>query len=367
MKALCPREGLLAACQLASVAVASRDVKPILKNLKAIAGEHGCTLMATDLELGIRIEVRSVQVDEAGEAVLPAGRLTEILRESSDQELTLEATSEASFIRGESSEFEMPGDDPAEFPDIPTFTDAKYHEVAADVLRTMIRRTVFAAAKESPRYAITGILWEFTDGQAKLVATDGRRLAVATGPANAKGGADAKGHSHVVPTKAMSLLERLLQDTEEPVRVSLRPNEALFKTDRAMIYSRLVEGRFPPYGEVIPKKPTTKIPLEVGKFQAAVRQAKIMTDDESKRVNFTFSAGKLTLQAKAAETGRSRVDLPVEYAGANLTIGLDPGYLTDMLRILPPDAPLVLEIVDPISPALLRCGPEYLYVIMPLT
>src|ERR1700733_849551 len=111
MKALGQREGLLAACQLASVAVAARDVKPILKNLKAIAGEHGCTLMATDLELGIRLEVRSVQVEVAGEAVLPATRLTEILRESSDQELILEAGPEATFIRGSASEFEMPAED----------------------------------------------------------------------------------------------------------------------------------------------------------------------------------------------------------------------------------------------------------------
>lgn len=367
MKAQCPREGLLSACQLAGAAVASRDVKPILKNIKAIAGSHGCTLMATDLELGIRLEVRSVKVDQAGEAILPAGRLTAILRESTDDELTLEATKEASIIRGANNEFEMPGEDPAEFPDIPTFSDDKYHEVQANVLREMIRRTAFAAAKENPRYATTGVLWVLEGNKLKLVATDGRRLALATGPATDHGGGDSKDQPHVVPTKAMGLLERILQDGDEAVKVCLRPNDALFKTERAMIYSRLVEGRFPNYQDVIPKKITVKIPLTVGPFMSAVRQAAIMTDDESKRVIFSFTKKKLTMKAQAAESGRSKIELPVDYEGEGLAINFDAHFLTDMLRVLAPDTALTLEMVDPSSPAILRCGQEYLYVVMPLT
>src|SRR5271165_4583127 len=108
MKATCPREGLLSACQIARVAVASRDVKPILSNLKAVAGPHGCTLLATDLELGIRLEVRSVKVDEPGEAILPANRLTDILRETVDDELVIEANADAAVVRGQLNEFEMP-------------------------------------------------------------------------------------------------------------------------------------------------------------------------------------------------------------------------------------------------------------------
>src|SRR5438132_4020171 len=110
MRMVCHREGLLAACQLASVAVASRDVKPILKNLKAIVEADRCTLMATDLELGIRLEVRGIKVEEPGEAILPASRLTAILRESSDEELHVEASPDACIIRGEHNEFEMPSE-----------------------------------------------------------------------------------------------------------------------------------------------------------------------------------------------------------------------------------------------------------------
>src|SRR5919204_504617 len=252
MKAVCQREALLSACQLASVAVASRDVKPILKNLKAIVEPERCTLMATDLELGIRLEVRSVKVEEPGEAILPTAKILSILRESTDEELVLEA------------------------------------------------------------------------GRARLVATDGRRLALAEGPATAHGGHSTKGQMPVVPAKAMSLLERNLQEEDELVRVSLRTNDVLIKTERAMIVSRLVEGRYPDYKRVLPQKAAAKVPLTVGPFHTAVRQAAIMTDEESKRVVFTFAKKKLTLQASGAETGRSKVELPVEYDGKAIDISFDP-------------------------------------------
>jgi DNA polymerase-3 subunit beta len=367
MKARFHREGLLSAVQLASVAVASRDVKPILRNLKIITEESGCTLMATDLELGIRLEVRGIKIEEPGEAILPASRTLAILRESDDEELFLEASAQRATVQGERNEFEMPSEEPGNFPDVPGFSEESYHEVKAGLLRTMIRRTIFAAASENTRYAVTGVLWELEDNQAKLVATDGRRMAVVTGEAQAHGGHATKEQMPVVPTKAMSLLERNLQDDGEVVRISLRPNEAMFKTERAMIYSRLVEGRYPPYREVFPKKTTCKIPLNVGPFYAAIRQAAIMTDEESKKVVFNFGKQKLTLQASGAESGRSRVELPVEFDGKPLEIKFDPRFLTEMLRVLDADATLTLELVDGNSPALFRSGAEYCYVVMPLS
>jgi DNA polymerase-3 subunit beta len=367
MKMVCHREGLLSACQLASVAVASRDVKPILKNIKAVVQPERCTLMATDMELGIRLEVRSVKVDEPGEAILPASRLLAILRESTDEELTVEANHEGSVVRGQSNEFEMPGEDPAHFPDFADFAEERYHEIPAGVLREMIRRTVFAAAtSEHAKFNTTGILCEFDDEQARLVATDGRRLALTTGPARPHGGHSTKGQMPVVPTKAMSLLERNLQEPEEPVRISLRPNEVLMKTERATIYSRLIEGRYPDYRRVIPTKASVKVPLSVTPFQTAIRQAAIMTDEESKRVVFSFAKDKLTLQAHGAESGRSRVEMPLEYKSQPIEIGFDPKYLLEMLRVLTPETPLTMELSDASSPVVLRTDATYTYVVVPL-
>src|SRR5579864_4055980 len=139
MKAICHREGLLSACQLASAAIPSRDIKPILKNLKAIAGDGRCTLMATDLEIGIRLDVQGLTIEEPGEAILPAGRLIAILREARDSELRIEADPSSCVVRGASLEFELLSEDPSQFPDVPTFTEEKYHEITAGSLREMIR------------------------------------------------------------------------------------------------------------------------------------------------------------------------------------------------------------------------------------
>src|SRR5262245_34768918 len=369
MKALCHREGLLAACQLASVAVASRDIKPILRNIKAVVEAERCTLMATDLELGIRLEVRSVRVEEPGEAILPTAKILSILRESTDEELTLEGGPDACVVRGQFNEFEMPGEDPSVFPDVTPFSEEKYHELTAGVLREMIRRTLFAAADaEHARFsATTGVLWELEGEQARLVATDGHGLALTEGPAAAHGGHSTKGQAPVVPAKAMSLLERNLQEEDEPVQVSFRPNEVLIRTERAMIVSRLVEGRFPDYRRVLPQKAAAKVPLTVGPFHTAVRQAAIMTDEDSKRVVFTFAKKKLTLQAHGPERGRSRVELPLEYDGKGVEISFDPKYVTEMLRVLDPDARLTLELEDGNKPALFRNEPgDYSYVVVPL-
>src|SRR3984893_10797490 len=208
MKATYHREGLLSAFKLAGAAIAARDVEPILKNLKIITEPDRCTLMATDLELGIRLEVRGVKVEEPGEAILPGARTLAILREANDEELLLEADADRCFVRGQSNEFEMPSEDPANFPDVPAFAEERYHELKAGALRDMIRKTIFAAAVENPRYAVTGILWELENDQARLVATDGRRLAVVKGKSTDHSGHDTKRQNPVVPTKAMSLLER---------------------------------------------------------------------------------------------------------------------------------------------------------------
>jgi DNA polymerase-3 subunit beta len=282
--------------------------------------------------------------------------------------MTIEAGPDKCVVRGNTNEFDMPGEDPSAFPDVPAFAEEKYHELSAGVLREMIKRTIFAAATEGQvRFgATTGILWELEDEKAALVATDGRRLAMMHGPATPHGGHTTTGQMPVVPAKAMSLLERNLTAPDEVIRVSLRPNEVLMKTERAMIYSRLVEGRFPNYKQVIPSKHTHKVPLTVGPFMSAVKQAAIMTDDESKRVRFQFAKKKLTLRAQGAESGQSRVELPIEYDGKGLEISFDPKFVIDMLRVLEPDTPITLEMSEGDKPAILRHEPNYLYVIVPL-
>jgi DNA polymerase III subunit beta len=367
MKASYDREGLLAAVQVVSSVVPSRTPKPILQNIKVTTTKDKCVLTATDLDsVGIRLEVRGVQVEEPGDALLPTSRLLSILRECEDQELRLEADASSSFIRGEHNEFELPGDDPLQYPEVPGFDGDDYHQVQASVLKTMIDRTIFAAATEHARFALTGILWEVTAQKVRLVATDGRRLAVADGIGVMHGKHDSSGQTPVVPTKVMQLLERNLLDPEEPVFASLRANEALFKTTKAEIYGRLVEGRYPPYRDVFPKKAGFKTKLTVAPFMSAVRQAAILTDEESRGVDFSFAKGKLTLKAKVADKGRAKVEMPVEFEGKGADVTFDPKFIIEMLRVLNEDAELTLELGDATSAALFKAGDDYSYIVMPL-
>jgi DNA polymerase III subunit beta len=149
--------------------------------------------------------------------------------------------------------------------------------------------------------------------------------------------------------------------------VSLSPNEALFQTTRTTIYTRLVEGRFPPHRDVFPKKPSVKVSLPVAAFHAAVRQAAVMTDQESRKVVLGIAKGKLTLRAQGSDVGRSRVEMTLDYNGKPLEIAFNPQLLTDMLRALHGAETVELALTDGASPALVRCGGTYSYVIMPLT
>jgi DNA polymerase-3 subunit beta len=368
MKAIYDREGLLAAFQLVSSVVPTKSPKTVLTNVKLVATPEKSVLIATDLEVvGIRYEVRGVKTEEPGEALLPTARLISILRESTDQELTLEADANASTIRGQYSEFELPGEDPAHYPDVPTFEGEKYHQIQSSILKEMISRTAFAAASESPRYALTGVLWELTAEKTRLVATDGRRLAVSDGVGIQHGKHSTEGQTPVVPTKAMHLLERNLSDPEEQVLVDIRPNDVLLQTNRAMIYGRLVEGRYPPYREVFPKKVSSKIRLPVPQFLSAVKQAAILTDEDSRGVDFSFAKGRLTLKAHVADKGRAKVEMPLEFDGKGVNITFDPRYVVDMLRVLDEDTELTLELADGSTAALFKAGDNYSYIVMPLT
>jgi DNA polymerase sliding clamp subunit (PCNA homolog) len=197
-----PRDGLLSACQIVGIAVPARTTMPVYQNIKAIA-EKEFTLMATDLEVGDPVRTPWPGHRGARRGILPVSRLTSILRETPDSEIRLDADERRTRVNTSVSEYEMPGEDPASFADIADFVPGeRYHELAAGDLQRMIRRTVFAAARDEGKYAMRGVLWDMDDKKAKLVATDGKRLAVSSGPCITQGEGEKKAHSHLVPPKA---------------------------------------------------------------------------------------------------------------------------------------------------------------------
>ncbi|MFO0937957.1 MAG: DNA polymerase III subunit beta [Gemmataceae bacterium] len=369
MKLTCQTDALLAACQLVGAAVAARSTMPILANIKAIAQDDALVIMGTDQDVGIRYELRGVDVKRAGACIIPPHRLISILRECAEETVSIDASQNSIHVKAGSGKYELPNGDPDSFPDLPTFeTGQNYHEVTAGLLRTLIKRVAFAAdKKEGTRWAVTGVLWEAEKDRVRLVATDTKRLALVEGAAVVHGGTDPKGPSHLIPIKTVQLLERHLTDDSEPIQIALRPNGAMFQTGRWLIHTKLVEGRFPPYKDIIPKKSVVKLPLDTATFASRVRQAAIMSDEESKRVDFQFAGPKLTLLARGADTGSSEVTMPLEnYDGPDIEIAFDPQYVLEFLRAVDGEPNVLLEMTDGTKPAVFRVGEHYSYLVMPM-
>jgi len=361
MQVVVSRSQLHEAFQAVGGVAAQRSPKPILQNVKVVAEKDSLMLLATDLEIGIRQRVDAVKVKEPGEGVLPAARMSMILRESSDEELQITIDEHHCTVSAKDSEYKMLGEDPADFPEVPDFTDEATFSMSSAALAMAIRRTVFSTEAESTRYALNGVFIDVGKEGFRAVATDGRRMALVRHKLKARQEA-----SGIVPAKALSLIERTVQDEEGEVEVALRDNDVLVRTRKAVIFSRLVEGRFPKYQDVLPSGDMMIAEAEAGQWLSAVRRAAILTSEKSRGVNFSFEKNKLVLTSRAAEVGESTIQLPIAYEGTPQTIIFNPQYLSDALRVLPADAAIRFHLLDGQHAAVMHCGDEYLYLVMPL-
>src|SRR5690349_21746525 len=246
MKLICNRGALLEALSVAGNAVAARTPKPVLLCVKLTAADDKLTIAATDLEVAIRYSDAQVQIEQPGETLLPADKFRDIVRESVDDTLALEVTDNVAHIRGQDSHFKIFTQKATDFPPVPDFEGEPDFTIAGGHLKQLIGQTSFATQKDGSRYAFNGVLFSVKGKKINLVATDGRRLAMAKGDLIsdklAKEGATA-----IIPVKALNLIDKLIEDPEEAVAFQLRENQVIFHTSNATLTSNLVEGQFPPY------------------------------------------------------------------------------------------------------------------------
>jgi DNA polymerase III subunit beta len=369
MRALCNREALLTAFGMVSGVVPARSPKPILQNVKLVAdADDGSVLMGTDLDIGIRHRVLGIKVEQPGTVILPTVQIGSILRTSADSELAIETSEDRLLVKGLHSEFTLPVEDVSLFPEVPDFAASSYYVIAASDMKKLIRRTIFATDVESTRYALGGVLVELIGESIAMVGTDGRRLARMLAIAEAENNPPAPAGSPVIPVKALKLIERNLADDDPPVHLTIQSGSAvLVRTESAVIYSRLVEGRFPRYQDVFPANVEVKIPLEVGPLRMAVEQASIVTSQDSRGVDFQFGLGVLRLTSQSADVGSSHVELPIAYDGKTVEITFDPRYLIDALKTLDDTTTITAELIDSKNAAVFKTEDRYTYVVMPLT
>lgn len=369
MKIVCDREKLFAAFQTAALFAPSRSPKEILKNIKLDVDAEGATMSATDMEMGVRVNVEGVEVEQSGSAVLPVTNFGAILRESSDEKLKIEATAKGNVVRGDRSEFKLPGEDPDEFPAVARFEEQKYHVLPARLFKEIIHRTEFATDMESSRYALGGVLIELDANKIIAVGTDGRRLAKMEGPAESVGGHKTGDTMTIIRTQSMRLIGRALSEGDSEVHLAARGNDVLIRTPRCTFYSRLVEGRFPRWRDVFPqRRDGAKIDMVVGPLHSALRQAAVVTNQDSRGILFTFGEGTLVLAAATADLGQSRIEMPIPYGGQAISVSLDHRFVSDFLKVLSPEQTITLDIENAESAAVFSADDAaYGYVVMPLS
>lgn len=367
MNITCNREQLMSAFSIAASVAPTRTPKVVLQNVKLEVTSEGALLMATDLEIGVRIELPEVTVETPGSVLLPVARFGAVLRESSDRQLRIRTDAKGTTIRGERSTFQLQASNPDEFPNTPALHEERYHELPAIAFRELIRRTIFATDTESTRYALGGVLLEFSPDKIVAVGTDGRRLAKMEAPARMVGDHQPLDGTTIVPSRSMQLIERALEGHDSDVRVAARTNDILVRTPRATVRSPLVEGRFPRWRDVFPvRTDSQRIDFTAGPLYAALRQAAVVASEESRGIEFQLSEGSLVLTGLTAEVGESRVELPIGFNGAPLKISLDNRYVSDFLRVLDAQKTLTLEVDGPDDAALFSTDDGYAYVVMPM-
>lgn len=364
MKVICNRGALLEALIVTGNVVQARTPKPVLQCVKLSATDDRLTITATDLEVAVRYADTQVQIEQQGETLVPADKLRDIVRECVDDTLAIEVSGDSANIRGQDSHFKIYTQKAADFPPVPDFEGEGDFDLAAGSLKQLIGQTLFAAARESTRYAFNGVLLNAKGKKINLVSTDGRRLAMAKGDLSTEK-LPKEGAKAIVPAKALTLLEKLLDDPEEMVAVKVRENQVIFHTPSATLTSNLVEGQFPPFEDVIPKDTDKKMTAGTADFLSAIKRAALLTTEESRGVRLQFSKKGLVLTSRSPEAGEATINFPCKYEGTDVEIGFNPTFLVDALRVVDSDE-ISLELTAPNRPGLLKGGPNFLYVIMPV-
>lgn len=346
---------LLQALQLISNAVPSRTTLPVLSNILVEAAEGALQLTACDLDLSITTKaVADVKAD--GALTVPAKKLLELTRKLPKEELKLEAKDLTLNVVSKTGRFKFLCIRPEEFPARPTVAPDVHLTIEAKAFERLVRRSIYAVSTDETRPALNGALFQMSDGEIRLVATDGHRLARATlkHPAATKGTLKS---DVILPLKAMTHLTRLLPDCGETVTVELSKTYARFVLGKTTLTTKLIEGPFPNYEQVIPKNNNKHLSVKREDLAAALDRVSVFTDNLTKQVKFAISTNRLRLVVQAPDQGEATEDLEAKYDSEDLDIGYNAVYLLDILKTMESDE-VLLQLNTPVTAGLLVPAPS---------
>ncbi|MEO7933745.1 MAG: DNA polymerase III subunit beta [Chthoniobacterales bacterium] len=361
MKFSVSKEKLNEGLQAVQNVVSTRTTLPILSNVLIQATESGLTLTTTDLDVGIRIQVEAT-VERIGATTLPARRLSSIVRElpSSDIQFDVDSKNSAS-IRCGASFFKILGLPEEEFPPLSRFENARVFNIKQKELKDGLKKTAYAISTDETRYVLNGVLHSFKENKLSLVATDGRRLALVDIELEFPRSQETE---VIIPTKAITEISRLLKDDGE-VKVSISDNQVAFELNNTLLISKLIEGNYPNYRQVIPGEARERVILERESFLNCVRRVAILASDKSNSVKLIFSKNNIDITANTPDVGEARESVAVTYKGKDMAIAFNPEFLMAPLRNLPNDE-VFLDLIDEMSPGVIKIQTPFLYVLMPM-
>lgn len=353
--------------------VGTRATMPILTNVLIEATDDCILLTTTNLDLGIRCKIKA-QVIEPGAMTLPVRKLFSIVRELPSIEVELETYSnhQAKLTSG-SSLFRIMGIAADEFPLLPSFDDKHTYLLKQDDLQRMLKSVSYAQSSDETRYIMNGVYFNFEDQQLTLAATDGRRLAVIAKELEVD---EANAGSIILPAKTVQEVERLL-GKGETVKIAFNDRQVAFEIhsgndseetgllEAIYLVSKVVEGNYPNYRQVIPKNNDRHIKLNRENFANCIRRAALVTSDKNHSVKVRVSTNLLEITGQSPEVGESNVSLPVEYDGPDISVAFNPQFMLDPLRAITRDE-IIFEFKDDLSPGVIRTQDSFLCVVMPL-
>jgi DNA polymerase III subunit beta len=360
------KEQLLNGLQAVQNVVSTRTTLPILSNVLLRAEGDRLELTATDLDVTISCSVEA-KVQKGGASTVPVKKLFGISRELAGGELEISVDEKnVCSIQSGSSFYKIHGLAAEEFPPMPKFKEDKKIVLSQEKVRGMIKKTSFAISTDEARYVLNGIYISLKEHKMTMVATDGRRLALVDEEVDVT---EKSQGEFIVPAKTVAELNRLLQEKGE-VEIKFSENQAAFtlkeeKGQSVLIITKLIEGNYPNYKQVIPTETKERVAVPREEFMHALKRAEIMTSDKANSVKLAFGKNNLAITANSPEVGEARESIAINYKGKEMAIAFNPKYLIDPLNALSNDE-IFFELIDELSPGVLKINGPFLYVVMPM-
>jgi DNA polymerase-3 subunit beta len=351
--------------------VGSKAAMPILSNVLIEAEKDYISLTTTNLDLGIRCKIKA-EVKEGGSVTLPVKRLATIVRELPNVDVAFDssATHQVKIASG-GSNFRIMGIGAEEFPKLPDSADDKTFALEQGELATMLSNVSYAQSTDETRYILNGVYFNFKEGKLALVATDGRRLALVSKDVDVPAGSAG---AIILPAKTVAELLRLLGKGDK-LKIAFNERRAAFQidtgkdtsglTDSIYLFSKVVEGNYPNYQQVIPKETHQRIKLERELFLQCVHRAALVTSEKSNSVKIKLSANLLEISASSPDFGESHESMAISYSGPELQVAFNPQFVMDPLRALTKDE-VFFELKDEVSPGVFKTLESFVCVIMPV-